>query len=171
MKIQKIFVDLKESSRLKSIKDVILADNQKLLNIQNKIKKNESILADEVKMVLQNDNSLKELKFLFDIVVFDKNKNNATFLNFICKHLSESLTKFYNRSDDIGGREINHGQKDLILRELDFRNSNLEAEDLSKTLLRFNELMKPYEVWIRKPNIQYDKVGVFPIVINLRIIR
>ncbi len=179
MKIQKILEQLRPNSKAYLIKQLIISRLDDVKDTKERIVKNEQELFVEVKSILQKDTSLKEYHPFFNLMVsYDEKgaKHRDTLLNVICSQVSQSISKLYDQPSEKKNAFVNYGGRNLTISESAFLDQfaiegseNEESKSLYGFFKKFNEAMKPYDIWIMQIDDTVSKHS--PLKIHLRILK
>lgn len=175
MKTQKILRDLEKDSQALLTKKLILSQLGDLKKIKNKIAENESVLCREIKKIILNDHKLKELESFFHLeVYFNKSSSDDwdTLLNIICSLISKSLQRLYDTPKDESNALINYAGYHFSINHSEIRRRlKIHTDtDLSDLFNMFNEMMNPYDVWVKVFNNVNINNEVY-LLIHLRILK
>ncbi len=179
MKIQKILEQLDPNSRAYLIRQLIISRLDDVKDIKEKITANEKELFEEVKSILQKDTSLNEYLPFFNLMVSTHEegaKYRDTLLNVICLQVAQSVSKLYNQPQEKGNAFVGFGGRQLTISESAFFDQfiiegieNEESKNLYRFFEKFNEVMKPYDIWIKQIDDTVSKHS--PLSIHLRILK
>jgi hypothetical protein len=174
MKIQKILAGLQEDSRAFTIRQLIISRLDDIKEIKEGIEKNENNLFDEVKNILNQNDKLKEFGSFFNLIVSrhrDDPEYSGTLIDTICLLVSNSLSRLYDIPEENGNASINYAGTHYTISSSElFKNLQINPkEKLDNLFEKFNEVMKPYDIWIKQLNFACSEVS--PLSIHIRILK